>query len=122
MSGFAPSALEAYRRRGASEDLRTAVADLWDSTYREGPPTTEAAHGERFGAFIALAHRLGRPDLGIDFAINGTGLFGPAPVDTWREIAPFIRHCHGKFFGIDDRGEEPSVPVRELVALLVEIG
>jgi sugar phosphate isomerase/epimerase len=122
VSGFAPSLLEAYRRRGATEELLGAVSDLWAQTYSEGPPTTEAAHGERFGAFIGLAHRYGRPDLGIDFAINGTGLFGPAPVDTWREIAPWIRHCHGKFFGIDEHGEEPSVPVRELIGLLVDVG
>jgi hypothetical protein len=122
VSGFAPSLLEAYRRRGASEELLEAVTNLWDQTYQEGPPNTEKAHGDRFGAFIGLAHRYGRPDLGIDFAINGTGLFGPAPVDTWREIAPWIRHCHGKFFGIDERGEEPSVPVRDLVGLLVDVG
>jgi hypothetical protein len=122
VSGFAPSLLEAYRRRGAGEELLQAVTALWNQTYQEGPPNTEKAHGDRFGAFIALAHRYGRPDLGIDFAINGTGLFGPAPVDTWREIAPWIRHCHGKFFGIDEQGEEPSVPVRDLIALLVDIG
>ena len=29
---------------------------------------------------------------------------------------------HGKFFGIDENGEEPSVPVRDLVRLLVENG
>ena len=54
--------------------------------------------------------------------INGTGLFGPARVDDWLEIMPWIRHVHGKFFGIDERGEEPSVPVRDLVKLLVENG
>ena len=122
VSGFAPSLLEAYRRRGASEELLRAVSDLWDQTYGEGPPTTEAAHGKRFGDFIGLAHRYGRPDLGIDFAINGTGLFGPAPVESWLEIMPWIRHVHGKFFGIDERGEEPSVPVRDLIRLLVEQG
>jgi hypothetical protein len=122
VKGFAPSLLEAYRRRGATEELLTAVTELWNQTYREGPPTTEAEHGKRFGAFIGLAHQFGRPDLGVDFGINGTGLFGPAPIDTWLEIAPFIRHCHGKFFGIDENGEEPSVPVRELIALLVGIG
>jgi hypothetical protein len=35
---------------------------------------------------------------------------------------PWIRHVHGKFFGIDERGEEPSVPVRELISLLVQAG
>ena len=35
---------------------------------------------------------------------------------------PWIRHVHGKFFGIDESGEEPSVPVRDLIALLVGAG
>jgi sugar phosphate isomerase/epimerase len=122
VTDFAPSAVEAYRRRGASEELVSAVLALWHDYYRQGPPMTEAEHGERFGAFIGLAARHGRPDLGVDFAINGTGLFGPARVDSWLEIMPWIRHVHGKFFGIDERGEEPSVPVRELITLLVEAG
>jgi sugar phosphate isomerase/epimerase len=122
VSGFAPSLLEAYRRRGATDELLSAMSGLWDQTSREGPPNTDAAHGQRWGAFIALAHEHGRPDLGVDYAVNGTGLFGPAPVDTWLEIAPWIRHCHGKFFGIDQHGEEPSVPVRELIGLLVRVG
>ena len=120
--GFAPSLLEAYRRRGASEELLTAVSELWDRTYQEGPPETQEAHGERMGAFIGLAHQHGRPDLGIDFGINGTGLFGPAQIDTWDGIAPWIKHVHGKFFGIDENGEEPSVPVRGLIDYLVTHG
>jgi len=120
--GFAPSAIEAYRRRGASEELLTEVVDLWNTFYQQGPPADQAEHGQRFGAFIGLAARHGRPDFGIDFGINGTGLFGPARVDDWLEIMPWIRHVHGKFFGIDEQGEEPSVPVRDLIRLLVENG
>ncbi|SMH42370.1 Sugar phosphate isomerase/epimerase [Rathayibacter oskolensis] len=122
VSAFAPSLLEAYRRRGASDELLRAVVDLWNGFYAEGPPANQEVHGQRFGAFIGLAHRFGRPDLGIDFAINGTGLFGPARVEDWLEIMPFVRHVHGKFFGIDENAEEPSVPVRDLVRLLVEQG
>jgi sugar phosphate isomerase/epimerase len=122
VTGFAPSLLEAYRRRGASEDLLAKVVDLWNVFYEQGPPADQTEHGQRFGAFIGLAAQNGRHDLGIDFAINGTGLFGPARVDDWLEIMPWIRHVHGKFFGIDEHGEEPSVPVRDLIALLVENG
>ncbi len=43
-------------------------------------------------------------------------------MDDWLEIMPWIRHVHGKFFGIDENGEEPSVPVRDLITLLVENG
>ena len=122
VAGFAPSLIEAYRRRGASEELLAKVVDLWNTYYEQGPPADQAVHGQRFGSFIGLAAQNGRPDLGIDFGINGTGLFGPARVDDWLEIMPWVRHVHGKFFGIDATGEEPSVPVRELVAQLVEIG
>jgi sugar phosphate isomerase/epimerase len=122
VSEFAPSAIEAYRRRGASEDLISAAVSLWRDYYRQGPPNTDSEHGGRFGAFIGLAARHGRPDLGVDLAINGTGLFGPAKVDSWLEIMPWIRHVHGKFFGIDEHGEEPSVPVRGLVTQLVNAG
>ncbi|WP_196804079.1 TIM barrel protein [Marmoricola sp. URHB0036] len=121
-SGLAPSMVEAYRRRGASAELLEAADQLWKQYYAEGPPPTEPAHGERFGAFIGLAAQHGSPELGIDLAINATGLFGPAPVESWLEILPWVRHVHGKFFGIDERGEEPSVPVRALVAQLVEEG
>ncbi|WEG08405.1 TIM barrel protein [Microbacterium horticulturae] len=121
-SGFAPSLIEAYRRRGASDELLAQVVALWDEFSQEGPPADQADHGQRFGRFIALGAQGGRPDLGIDFAINGTGLFGPARVDDWLEIMPWIRHIHGKFFGIDETGEEPSVPVRDLIRLFVENG
>ena len=121
-SGFAPSLIEAYRRRGAPDDLLARVVALWDEFSQAGPPADQADHGQRFERFIALGAQNGRPDLGVDFAINGTGLFGPARVDDWLEIMPWIRHVHGKFFGIDEDGEEPSVPVRDLIRLLVENG
>lgn len=120
--GFAPSLIEAYKRRGASDELRAAVVDLWNEYYEQGPPKDQQDHGQRMGRFIGLAAQHGRPDLGIDFGINGTGLFGPARVDDWLEIMPWIKHVHGKFFGIDENGEEPSVPVRDLIRLLVENG
>jgi sugar phosphate isomerase/epimerase len=120
--GFAPSLVEAYRRRGASEELLGRVVDLWNSYYEQGPPKDQQDHAQRMGSFIRLAAENGRPDLGIDFGINGTGLFGPARVDDWLAIMPWIRHVHGKFFGIDESGEEPSVPVRDLIRLLVENG
>jgi sugar phosphate isomerase/epimerase len=122
VTGFAPSLIEAYRRRGASDELLAAVVELWDDFYEQGPPADQTEHGQRFGRFIGLAHQHGRPDLGIDFGINGTGLFGPARVDDWLEIFPWIRHVHGKFFGIDENHQEPSVPVTELTTLLVENG
>ncbi|GCD89964.1 sugar phosphate isomerase/epimerase [Nocardioides sp. LS1] len=121
-SGLAPSMVEAYRRRGASPEFLAAADALWNQYYDEGPPVDDASHGGRFGSFIGLAAQHGSPELGIDLAINATGLFGPARVESWRELMPWVRHSHGKFFGIDAAGEEPSVPVRDIIALLVESG
>jgi hypothetical protein len=121
-TGLAPSMVEAYRRRGASTDFLRAADQLWQRYYDEGPPKDDPSHGARFGSFIELAAQHGSPELGIDLAINATGLFGPARVDSWQELMPWIRHVHGKFFGVDAAGEEPSVPVRALVAQLVHHG
>ncbi len=122
VSGFAPSLLEAYRRRGASEELLGQVVDLWNGFCEQGRRTTRRSTGsasERSsGSQLATAGRI----WASTSAINGTGLFGPARVDNWLEIMPWIRHVHGKFFGIDENGEEPSVPVRDLVRQLVENG
>lgn len=122
VSGFAPSRVESYRRRGASEEYLAALVGLWNEYFEEGPPADQAEHDQRFGRFIGLAGQHGFPEFGVDSAIAATGLFGPAPVDDWLEIMPWIRHVHGKFFGIDEQHEEPSVPVRELIGLLVEHG
>jgi len=121
-TGLAPSMVEAYRRRGASAELIDAADRLWRDYYEAGPPVDDASHGGRFGSFIELAAKNGSPELGIDLAINATGLFGPARVESWLDLMPWVRHVHGKFFGIDESGEEPSVPVRELIALLVAAG
>lgn len=120
--GIAPSLLEAYRRRGLPEALLTEAQELWGRFAADGPPADAAEHGERFGRFIGLAREHGRGDIGIDLGVNATGLFGAAAVHTWNEIAPWIRHVHGKFFGIEESGQEPSVPVAELITLLVENG
>lgn len=121
-TGLAPSMVEAYRRRGASPEFLDAADRLWRDYYEAGPPIDDPSHGTRFGSFIELAAKNGSPELGIDLAINATGLFGPARVESWLDLMPWVRHVHGKFFGIDATGEEPSVPVRELIALLVNSG
>jgi sugar phosphate isomerase/epimerase len=121
-TGLAPSMVEAYRRRGASSEFLDAADQLWRDYYEAGPPLDDPSHGARFGSFIELAATKGSPELGIDLAINATGLFGPARVESWIDLMPWVRHVHGKFFGIDAKGEEPSVPVRDLIALLVNAG
>lgn len=120
--GIAPSLLEAYERRDAPVGLLRKAEALWDEYHLAGPPVDDVDAARRYAAFRSLAGAFGRPDLAIDLAVNAVGIFGCAETSSWVEIMPWIRHVHGKFFGIDDNHEEPSVPIRELVRLLVESG
>lgn len=114
--------LRQYRQLGYPEDLLTGLQQLWAEHHAEGPPTTEAQHGRWFGQVVELAHRSGAGDRAIEMAVNITGLFGHAPVSDWADVLPWAVHTHGKFYEIDDAGEEPSVPVRELIDLWVRSG
>ena len=123
VSGFAPSlhrGLPSPRRVGGT--ARAGRRPVEHATTSRVRPRDQAEHGQRFGSFIGLAaqqrpsrprhrlrhqrHRPVRPGAGGRLARDHA-------VD---------QHVHGKFFGIDENGEEPSVPVRDLVRLLVENG
>jgi hypothetical protein len=71
---------------------------------------------------VRFAHRHGAGDRAIEMAVNITGLFGHAPASDWAEVLPWAVHTHGKFYEIDASGDEPSVPVRELIDLWVGSG
>lgn len=37
------------------------------------------------------------------------GLFSRQPLTNWLEIMPQVIHIHGKFYGVDESGEDPSI-------------
>ena len=89
----------------------------------QGPPTDQRDHGERFGAFIGLGRAATAARISASISRStAPGLFGPARVDDLARDHAVDHARHGKFFGIDEHGEEPSVPVRDLIRLLVENG
>ena len=47
-------------------------------------------------------------------------MFGHMPVNGWKEILPYTRHIHGKFYFVNEDGIEPSIPYPALMALLKE--
>jgi hypothetical protein len=114
--------LRRYRQLGYDEELVTGLERLWQEHQAEGPPTTEEQHGRWFGQVVGFAHRHGAGDRAIEMAVNVTGLFGHAPASDWADVLPWAVHTHGKFYEIDGDGDEPSVPVRELIGLWVGSG
>ncbi len=114
--------LTKYRRLGYDEELVTGLEQLWLEHDREGAPLTEEQHGRWFGQVVQFASRHGAGERAIEMAVNITGLFGHAPVADWADVLPWAVHTHGKFYEIDASGDEPSVPVRDIVDLYVRNG
>jgi hypothetical protein len=113
--------LRKYQVMGYDEELIDGLQRLWHEHHAEGPPMTEEQHGRWFGDVMQLAHRHGAGDRAIEMAVNITGLFGHAPAADWADVLPWAVHTHGKFYEIDD-GDDPSVPVREIVELWARSG
>jgi sugar phosphate isomerase/epimerase len=104
---------ENLRQLGAGEALIEAVKAIWKTSV----PAFEkfkalADAGQEFGASPAVASLMN----------NAISMFGHMPVDDWRVLMPYVRHIHGKFYGVTPDGVEPSVPYPELMALLKDVG
>ena len=53
--------------------------------------------------------------------LNGTmTMFGHMPPENWREIMPYVRHIHGKFYHVNEDGIEPSIPYPRLMQVLLD--
>lgn len=55
-------------------------------------------------------------------AFESSIYFGHSQPEVLRQIMPYIVHLHGKFFGIDDAGEESAVRLSEVITVLREGG
>jgi hypothetical protein len=114
-----PSLWRSFRQKGVPEQVIEGVAQRW---HEVGALPELPEEGELMKEFIGLASSLGGGEAATGLAIYAVGIFGHQDPQAWREIAPRILHVHGKFFGIDDSGEEPAVPHDELLGLLVDVG
>ncbi|HTX78353.1 MAG TPA: TIM barrel protein [Longilinea sp.] len=101
------------REVGASEELIEAAKTIWNSNQ---------SNGEKFGDLAeAAAHYGANPAVGGQLNMAMT-MFGRMPVDGWRELLPYARHIHGKFYHVDETGKEPSIPYPDLIKLLKDTG
>jgi sugar phosphate isomerase/epimerase len=115
--GVSPSVYDTFRAKGVSDELLAQIAERWDEL---GEREFEAH--EEIGNFIALAHSMGAGDHAVNLAVFAVGIHGHQDPRAWREILPQVVHVHGKFFDIGADGEEPVVPMEELLGVLVDGG
>ena len=99
------------RSMGAPEPLIESARQIWHSD----EPTAD-----KFAALAKTAQRYDAPPTLIGSLNAVMTMFGHMPVSAWREVLPYSRHIHGKFYHIDESGTEPSIPYAEIIALLKE--
>lgn len=99
------------RKAGASEELITAAKQIW---------ITDEPIPAKFGALADACKRFSANPIVAGQINNVMTMFGHAPVDTWREILPYTRHVHGKYYEVNAEGVEPSIPYAALMKLLKE--
>jgi hypothetical protein len=95
------------------EELIALVSDVWRS---------DSAMPEKFGRFAEEAQALGASpgDMGkLNMVLTMHGNMDPR---RWEELMPQVVHVHGKFYGIDEAGEEPSIDHATIMDVLVEAG
>jgi sugar phosphate isomerase/epimerase len=97
------------RRMEAPESLVEDAKEIWK---------TNKPNPEKFAALAeAAARREASPAVAARLNTSMT-MFGHMPVKDWAELLPYVRHIHGKFYEVDDSGNETSIPYPEIMALL----
>ena len=101
------------RQAGASDELIASAGEIWHS---------DAPVPEKFAA-LAQAAEQNDASPGVKGMLNGVmTMFAHMPVSAWREVLPYARHIHGKFYHVDESGNETSIPYPQIIGLLKESG
>jgi sugar phosphate isomerase/epimerase len=113
MHDVPPSLVAAHRASGMPEELIALVSEVWHS---------DSTMPEKFGRFAEEASALGASpgDMGkLNMVLTMHGSMDPR---RWEELMPQVVHVHGKFYGIDEHGEEPSIDHATIMDVLVRAG
>jgi sugar phosphate isomerase/epimerase len=113
MHDVPPSLVRAHRGSGMPEELIDLVAEVWHS---------DSSMPEKFARFAEESKALGAApgDVGkLNMVLTMHGRMDP---QRWAELMPRVVHVHGKFYWIDEAGNEPSIDHQTIMRVLVEAG
>jgi sugar phosphate isomerase/epimerase len=113
MRNIPDALLYSFREVGVTDEQIALTKEIW----RKDIPTPQkfAELHERASASGATPPQIGR--LNMAFSMNGR-----QNVEDWKEIIPQTVHLHGKFYGFDESGEEPSIDYAAILKLFYEGG
>lgn len=122
MRSIPPSRIDAARKIGLSERYLARISEAWQTQHRKGPILDDSELPAMYEAVYRIVEEEEAGSTGQPFARNSIGLFGHAAATDWELVAPWTVHMHGKFYDIDDDGDEPSVPVRDILRVFLDAG
>lgn len=100
MRAIPDALLTSFKSVGVTDEMIAITKEIW---HRDIP--TPAKFGELAQKLVPLGAtppQIGR--LNMAFSMNGR-----QPIENWQEIMPYVVHVHGKFYGFDENGDEPSI-------------
>lgn len=113
MRAIPDALLYSFKEAGVKDEWIAITKEIW---YKDVPPPAKFAElHERVAPLGATPPQIGR--LNMAFSMNGR-----QPVEKWREIVPQTVHLHGKFYGFDKNGEEPSIDYAAILKVFHEGG
>lgn len=113
MHEIPPSLITAHEASGMRRELTEFAAEVWHS---------DTSMQEKFARFADEAPKLGATpaDMGkLNMILTMHGRMDPR---RWAEIMDRVIHVHGKFYGLDENGNEPSIDHEAIVDVLVDAG
>ena len=105
--------LHSFREVGVTDELISITKEIWKKDVPT--PAKFGELNERASALGATPPQIGR--LNMAFSMNGR-----QDINAWKEIIPQTIHLHGKFYGFDENGDEPSIDYAAILKVFYEGG
>lgn len=101
--------VERFTSQGVDPEIVNHIVQRW----AERPPVEE---------LCAEVREMGGDEHAEMMAFESNIYFGHSQPEVLKQVMPYIVHLHGKFFGIDDSGNESAVRLPEVITVLRDGG
>lgn len=113
MRNIPDALLYSFREVGVTNELIALTKEVWKKDVPT--PMKFGELQQRASALGATPPQIGR--LNMAFSMNGR-----QDINAWKEIIPQTVHLHGKFYGFDENGDEPSIDYAAILKVFYEGG
>ncbi len=113
MRNIPDALLTSFKSVGVTDEMIAITKEIWQKNVPM--PSKFGELFERVSALGGTPPQIGR--LNMAFSMNGR-----QPIEMWKEVMPQVIHIHGKFYGFDENGDEPSIDYATILKTFHESG